>query len=193
MLVVIRQWVANKIDELSGKEWGLCDSATAGQFYPLRLEELGNFFMIWQCDIHRIVRINCADWLQTLWGRWQVASLSFSRKGSLDKLLSLPLPMLRTASQCHGYRTHRLLPVSWASPTVLPTCAQYAAGRQWEELQPWGGRNSINTLDIYSTLEYFEHLFRRAGQSLWLICQHKEQCHFGDRLSHGSCNFWDSL
>ena len=52
-------------------------------------------------------------------------------------------------------------------PLLVPT-------RPWEEPQPWGRRNSINTLDFYSTLplEDFEHPFKIAGQSLWLICQH---------------------
>lgn len=59
--------------------------------------------------------------------------------------------------------------------TVSLAGAQDVAAKiSWEEPQPWGGRNSINTLDFYSSLpvEDFERLFRRAGQSLWLICQH---------------------
>lgn len=64
--------------------------------------------------------------------------------------------------------------VSIGPPHSQPgTMPLMVPARPWEEPQPLGGRNSINTFDFYSTLplEDFEHPFRIAGQRLWLICQ----------------------
>lgn len=94
--------------------------------------------------------------------RWQVALLPFSRKGSLGQLLYLPSALFTTGSQ------YGLQAVSWEmSPSVLPTQAAWQVpsmlpGRPWEEPQPWGGRDSINTLDFYSN---------SASKGLWASFQ----------------------
>lgn len=82
---------------------------------------------------------------------------------------------------------YELRAVSIGPPHSQPgTMPLMVPARPWEEPQPLGGRNSINTFDFYSTLplEDFEHPFRIAGQCLWLICQHCRNV----VLEMGSCS-----